>query len=84
MVPAPAGLIPEGGSGQPRDAVHRESVSVSRQSSGLRVNDMSDFGTMAIVHREKCDSTTPSDEAPIKQIANELVAPIGEGQGPSP
>jgi hypothetical protein len=39
---------------------------------------------MAIVHREKGDSTTPSDEAPIKQIAKELVAPPGKGQGPSP
>jgi hypothetical protein len=39
---------------------------------------------MATVHRKKGDSTTPSDEAPIKQIADELVAPIGEGQGPSP
>jgi hypothetical protein len=33
---------------------------------------------MATVHCENGDSTTPSDEALIKQIAKDLVAPIGE------
>ncbi len=37
---------------------------------------MSDFGTMATVHRENGDSTTPADEALIKQIVKELVVPF--------
>src|ERR1700722_14667825 len=35
---------------------------------------MSDFGTMATVHRADGASTSPSDEALIKRIAQELIA----------
>ena len=36
---------------------------------------MSDFGAMVSVHRADGTSTTPADEALIKQIAGEIAAP---------